>query len=95
MLRRRRAGLLLLSLTVAVALPLAAQRPRQRRAGMGFAPLRQPQFVAAQKADFLRANDRVLGVELNGEAKAYPVPVVGWHHFIDDQLGGLPILPTW
>lgn len=95
MLRRARTGLLLLGLVVATVSLLGAQRPRERRAGMGFEPLRQPKFVTAEKASFLSAKDRVLGVEWNGEAKAYPVPVVGWHHFIEDQLGGLPILPTW
>lgn len=85
-------GILLLLL--ALAAPLAAQgpNPRPRR---GFEALRNPRFVPAAKADFLRDDDRILGIAEGHVAKAYSVAVVGWHHIIEDQLGDLPILPTW
>lgn len=57
--------------------------------------LDSPKFVPATQADFLRDDDRVLGVSGNGVAKAYPVAVLAWHHIVHDRLGDLPILPTW
>ena len=37
----------------------------------------------------------VLGVELNGEAKAYPIQFLGYHHQVRDTLGGKPIMVTY
>jgi hypothetical protein len=37
----------------------------------------------------------VLGVTLNGEAKAYPIQFIGYHHQVQDVLGGKPILVTY
>ncbi len=37
----------------------------------------------------------VLGVEINGKAKAYPLIVVGYHHKIQDTVGGKPVLVTY
>ncbi|MEP7128500.1 MAG: DUF3179 domain-containing (seleno)protein, partial [Chitinophagales bacterium] len=40
-------------------------------------------------------NNYVLGIELNGEAKAYPLKFVGYHHKIQDVIGGVPVLVTY
>lgn len=37
----------------------------------------------------------VIGVELNGEAKAYPVEIIGYHHQVQDTLAGEPIMVTY
>ena len=37
----------------------------------------------------------VLGVAMDGEAKAYPIQVIGYHHQIRDSLGGKPVLVTY
>ncbi len=87
----RQAAMLLLT---ALAAPLWAQPPQQRW-GPGFQPLREPRFVSAAQANFLANEDRVLGVSGGGVAKAYPAPVLAWHHIVQDQLGDLPIAATW
>ena len=75
--------------------PVVAQ-VAERPPGLGpFEPLREPRFVPAAKANFLTSGDQVLGVSVNGVAKAYPAQVVAWHHIIQDQLGSMPILATW
>lgn len=61
----------------------------------GFKVLRDPQFVPAAEAKFLKDTDRVIGVAGNGVAKVYPAPWLAWHHIIEDQLGDIPILATW
>jgi len=35
-----------------------------------------------------RPDDVVLGVVINGEARAYPLPIMWWHEIINDHLGG-------
>ncbi|MDQ6479640.1 DUF3179 domain-containing (seleno)protein [Dyadobacter sp. LHD-138] len=37
----------------------------------------------------------VIGVEENGEAKAYPIQYIGYHHQVQDQLNGKPIIVTY
>lgn len=37
----------------------------------------------------------IIGVEINGEAKAYPVQLLGYHHHVQDTVGGKPVLVTY
>jgi len=37
----------------------------------------------------------VLGVSINGEAKAYPIQFLGYHHHIQDTVGGKPVMVTY
>lgn len=37
----------------------------------------------------------VIGVAINGEAKAYPIRFLGYHHHIQDRVGGKDILVTY
>ena len=37
----------------------------------------------------------VIGVTYNGEAKAYPVSVVSFHHQVRDTVGGKPVIITY
>ncbi len=40
-------------------------------------------------------NRLVVGVALNGEARAYPVQFIGYHHQVRDSVGGEPVLVTF
>jgi len=42
-----------------------------------------------------QANEWIIGVAINGEAKAYPVTVMGIHELINDTVGGQPITVCW
>src|SRR4029077_8171301 len=57
--------------------------------------LRQPRFVPAAQAEFLKNEDRVVGVAENGVAKAYEPDITAWHHVIEDRLAEMPIIVTW
>ncbi len=37
----------------------------------------------------------VIGVAINGEAKAYPIQYIGYHHQVADSVGGQPVLVTY
>ncbi len=55
-----------------------------------------PRFIApGEVGKLLEAKDRVLGVFLNGEAKAYPVRILNWHELANDEVGGHPVLVSW
>jgi hypothetical protein len=37
----------------------------------------------------------IIGVTLNGEAKAYPIRFLGFHHQVQDTVGGQPVMVTY
>lgn len=54
----------------------------------GIPPLEFPKTIAAVYADFLQPDEPVFGVTINGESRAYPHRILGWHELVNDQLGG-------
>lgn len=40
-------------------------------------------------------NKLVIGVEINGEAKAYPIQLIGYHHQVRDTVGNTPVMVTY
>ncbi len=60
-----------------------------------FVPLDNPEVVSAEAATFLQPDDRVLGVAIGGESRAYPISMMTFHHVANDELGGLPVLVTF
>ncbi|RWA53122.1 hypothetical protein AU476_14940 [Cupriavidus sp. UYMSc13B] len=54
-----------------------------------------PDFVPASEATFLRPDDRVLGVLLNGVAKAYPERILIWHEIVNDEFNGEPLVVSF
>jgi hypothetical protein len=50
---------------------------------------------AGLPADTTHKDKLVIGVTLNGEAKAYPIEIIGYHHQIKDTLGNQPIMVTY
>ncbi|MFB6294824.1 MAG: DUF3179 domain-containing protein [Candidatus Nanohaloarchaea archaeon] len=54
-----------------------------------------PQFQRAQEATWLDDRDLVIGVETNGEAKAYPFRILNVHEIVNDRVGGKPVAVTY
>lgn len=54
-------------------------------------------MVTAAEADAngMNANTRVLGVSINGESRAYPIPYMSSHEIVNDEVGGRLIAATW
>ena len=52
--------------------------------------LSEPEMVSPDDpgADYLSDSDRVLGVYMNGEARAYPHNILWHHEIVNDQIGG-------
>lgn len=63
--------------------------------GAGFIVLDNPEVVSAAKATWLSADELVLGVAWNGEARAYPISQMAYHHIANDEIGGKPFLVTY
>jgi hypothetical protein len=53
----------------------------------GIPSLDNPPFVSADDAGFLRSDDRVIGVELDGRARAYPKKILHFHEIVNQCIG--------
>jgi hypothetical protein len=57
--------------------------------------IRRPEAVKAADASWLADEDRVLGIEVAGEARAYPLRILEGHEVVDDTVGGVPVAPNY
>jgi hypothetical protein len=55
----------------------------------------EPQFVKPTDATFLESNDKVIGVVVEGRARAYPIKILNWHEVVDDSIAGTPLAVTF
>jgi len=53
--------------------------------------------LAFEQADSIRidSRDKVLAVQLGGHSRAYPILTMGYHHIVNDTVGGVPVAMTY
>jgi|CXWL01.1.fsa_nt_gi hypothetical protein len=61
----------------------------------GIPALLTPRFISAGETTFLQDTDRVLGLALGVEAKAYPIKILNWHEIVNDTVGGTAVVVTY
>ena len=57
----------------------------------GIPSLDNPKLIKAGEADYLKDSDPVFGVSINGDARAYPLRIMGWHEMFNETIGGVPV----
>jgi len=57
----------------------------------GIPPLRQPKTTPAHDARYLKDANIVFGIVINGDARAYPKRILGWHEMAIDRVGGVDL----
>ncbi len=57
----------------------------------GIPSLDFPTLISAGEANYLLDDDLVFGVEINGDARAYPLRIMGWHEMFNEVIGGVPL----
>jgi hypothetical protein len=60
----------------------------------GIPAIDKPQFKKASELN-LDQNTRILGVRVNGVAKAYPIPIMNYHEIVNDMFEGDPVVVTY
>ena len=85
------------ALAVVLVIPLfaATWMARQNHFEWMFRPHANVAFVRSAEANFVNDSDMVLAVKSNGEAVAYPVRLMAYHHVVQDTVGGVPIVATY
>jgi len=82
---------------VILFIPLLASTwfARQNHFEWMFNPLANATYAKASEAGFVADTDIVMAVEHNGEAAAYPIRQMAYHHLVQDVVGGTPIVATY
>jgi hypothetical protein len=60
-----------------------------------FEPLTAPQFAPTRDVDFVADEDMVIAVENEGDAVAFPVRQMAYHHVIQELVGGVAVVATY
>ena len=83
-------GFNLANATIPIDLIFAGGPPRD-----GIPALTNPAFIHWEEATYLDGNDRVIGLQINGEAKAYPIKIMDYHEVVNDELAKQPVVVTY
>jgi hypothetical protein len=57
----------------------------------GIPALTNPEHVPAADATYLEDDELVFGVEVAGDARAWPLRILDWHEMLNDVVGGVPV----
>ena len=76
-------------------LGLAVWFARQNHFEWMFNPLANAAYAQTSEATYVDDSDVVMAVESNGEAAAYPIRLMAYHHLVQDTVGGTPIVATY
>jgi len=59
-----------------------------------FHPVDHPAFAAAAEVK-LDKDDKLIVVKIGGSARAYPIRTMGYHHIVNDVVGGTALVATY
>jgi len=54
----------------------------------GIPALSDPDLIDAEAASYLKPDDRVIGVTMDGISRAYPIAILNWHEIVNDTING-------
>lgn len=62
----------------------------------GIPPIDNPEFESLEKGDeWLVDVQPVIALEVNGEARAYPLAILTWHEIVNDEIADVPVAVTF
>ena len=61
----------------------------------GIPSIDEPSFIDVSASDNLDELEPVIGLEINGDARAYPLRILMWHEIVNDTVGGQPVTVTY
>ena len=68
---------------------------RQNHFEWMFNPLPDAAYAKANEAGFVADTDMVMAIEIGGEAVAYPVRQMAYHHVVQDTVGDTAVVATY
>jgi hypothetical protein len=62
----------------------------------GIPSIDSPKFVSVEDGNkFLEDSDKILGINIDGDIRAYPLQILVWHEIVNDNVGGIPVAVTY
>lgn len=61
----------------------------------GIPALTDPKVTSGREVTRMRPGDRIIGIDINGEARAYPLRILNWHEIVNDTVGGQAVAVTY
>src|SRR5919106_5396207 len=62
----------------------------------GIPSIDNPKFVSVNEADeFMEDGEFVVGLNINGDIRAYPLQILVWHEIVNDNIGGVQVAVTY
>lgn len=61
----------------------------------GIPAIDKPVFLTAEGAGYMNDDDRLLGVVIDGHARAYPIKILDWHEIVNDSYGNTEFVVTY
>ncbi len=61
----------------------------------GIPAISQPKFLSIDKVTYMDDDDRILGIVIDDQAKAYPIKILDWHEIVNDKIGDLAFAVTY
>lgn len=62
----------------------------------GIPSIDDPKFISVQEANGrLEDSELILGLNINGDIRAYPLQILVWHEIVNDKVGGVPVAVTY
>jgi thiol-disulfide isomerase/thioredoxin len=62
----------------------------------GIPAIDNPKSISVEEADaWLEPQEPVILVQVEGDARAYPVQILMWHEIVNDTIGGVPVAVTF
>ena len=77
----QRKGVSIQNPTISLEDTLSGGPPRD-----GIPSIASPKFVASAEVDWLLPGSRVLGLEINGVIRAYPLAILNWDEIVNELL---------
>jgi Protein of unknown function (DUF3179) len=62
----------------------------------GIPSIDNPKFISIQEAEeFLKGSDLIVGLNINGDTRVYPLQILVWHEIVNDIVGNTPVAVTY
>lgn len=61
----------------------------------GIPSIDNPKFRPISEETDVAGREPVIWLEVNGEARAYPLRILTWHEIVNDTIGGVPVAVTY
>ncbi|MEH6471269.1 MAG: DUF3179 domain-containing protein [Halopseudomonas sp.] len=61
----------------------------------GIPSIDRPKFIQADQNHLLKPDSLVVGINVGGESRAYPIAILNWHELVNDRIGSQSLVISY